>query len=258
MANINEVNPLAEKLEELWKFSSNLIASTRIMRWIGYLLLLLFIFDLFEIFVPPRFTDPEWEFQSLGALVEKVAIPLIAFAFIFQGRQYFRSNWENIALKVLSWASLLLGIVYLLIVPIAVVNAVRIDRANTTLVGEQTTQAVNQVQQVKDVLKNIQTPEQMAEFIGNLDNRGRRPVIGDLKQTKELKSQLSTHLAQTEKNIKSNADKTLSQRRKLLLKSSVKWSVGALLSGSLFVLIWRSTEWARRLKSSVSTFNLKK
>ena len=41
------------------------------------------------------------------------------------------------------------------------------------------------------------------------------------------------------------AEPIRSQDRLSLWKSSVKWNLGALVSGVLFIRIWRGTHWAR-------------
>ncbi len=105
--------------------------SVALLRLAGYGLLLLSLFDYINIFTPPRFTNPVWEFQVMGEMVEKMPVPLIGFAFVFFGKDAYRKDLEEIAIKVLSWLALVLGIMFLLLIPLGVNNTLRIDNFNT-------------------------------------------------------------------------------------------------------------------------------
>lgn len=57
---------------------------------IGYGLLLFFLFDIVDLFFPPRFMNPIWEFQTIGALIERVPLPLIGLVLVFYGEKNYR------------------------------------------------------------------------------------------------------------------------------------------------------------------------
>lgn len=78
------------------------------LRWVGYGLLLLALFDTIEVLTPPQFTNPAWEFQTIGALVERVPVPLLGLVLvffwgIFQSQPIRRNFPENLVV-VLSFA----------------------------------------------------------------------------------------------------------------------------------------------------------
>lgn len=54
-----------------------------LLRFIGYGLLILTLFDVIYIIVPPLFMNPAWELQTLGTLVEHTPVPLIGIGLIF-------------------------------------------------------------------------------------------------------------------------------------------------------------------------------
>ncbi|NJM68571.1 MAG: hypothetical protein HC851_24365 [Acaryochloris sp. RU_4_1] len=45
--------------------------------------------------------------------------------------------------------------------------------------------------------------------------------------------------------LQTQAQSTTSSQRIDLLKRSVKWNLGALVSGALFIYLWRGTGWSR-------------
>jgi hypothetical protein len=52
-------------------------------------------------------------------------------------------------------------------------------------------------------------------------------------------------MGKAETTIKSQAAATQKNQRLALLKRSVKWNLGALISGVLFIILWQGTSWAR-------------
>ena len=103
-----------------------------------------------------------------------------------------------------------------------------------------------QLQQVEEAIERAKTPAEIETLISRLDRQGRSPEIQDSQQLEEVKKQLSDSIAQGKEKILEQAESTRSSKRLGLWKSSVKWNLGALVSGVLFIKIWRGTRWARR------------
>lgn len=235
---------LDKKVDKLGNFSLNMLRSIALWRLVGYVLLFLFALDLAEIMIPPRFFNPQWEFQVLGQIVERVPIPFLAFILIFYGGKYLRKTWEYVFLSVASWLTLLIGIFFILAVPLGIVNTIRIDKQTQTEITEGTNQRLEVLQQVESRLKDVQNTEQMQALIAQL-NRGNAPVIENEEQLQQAQSNLKQFVETTRNQLNSRATALKKQRRRSLLKSSVKWNIGALVSGILFVMTWNLTKWAR-------------
>ena len=92
---LGQIANLNQSISENSRFVFGIINSLPIIRWVGYGLLILALFDVIEMFIPARFMNPNWEFQTIGALVERVAVPLIGFAFVFLAGLNERSNIET-------------------------------------------------------------------------------------------------------------------------------------------------------------------
>ena len=241
----SDINQLTESVKELRRFSLSQLRSIALWRLIGYFLLVLALFDLVEKLVPLRLMNPAWEFQTLGVLVERVPIPLLGLVLAFYGERNWRSRWELPLLKFLSWLALLLGVAFLLLVPVGISNTVRIERQNSQRLTAQVDQQMTRIQQVEDVLERAKTPAEMEALISRLDRQGRSPNIKDSQQLEQVKEQLSDSIAKGEERMIEQAEATRSSQRLGLWKSSVKWNLGALVSGVLFIGIWRGTRWAR-------------
>lgn len=221
---------------------SNEERSTSLFRVVGYSLLVLALFDVIDILVPPQFMSPVWEFQAIGKLVERVPVPLLGLVLVLYGEANFRRSWEKLILKFLSRAALLAGILFLLLIPLSIANSLRLKDATDFQINTQVTQQKAQFQQVKQQLSTA-TAKDIGDVIARLNREGRPPAS---KNPQEVKSQLLSEIAQAETAIQTKADAERTNRQLALVKSVVKWNLGSLVSGIALIWIWRSTYWARR------------
>ena len=239
-------NQLTQSIEDLWEFSFSQWQLMNLWRLSGYVLLLLSLFDLVEKLIPLQLMNPVWEFQTLGEIVERVPLPLLGLVLVFYGENYRRVRGEIYLLKFLSWLALFLGVAFWLLIPLGVSNTIRIERQNQEQIVAQVDQSTTQIQQVEEAIERAKTPVEMEALISRLDRQGRSPNIQDSQQLEEVKKQLSDSIAQGEEKMLEQAEATRSNKRITLWKSSVKWNLGALVAGVLFLRIWRGTRWARR------------
>ncbi|MBE9049454.1 hypothetical protein IQ243_03360 [Nostocales cyanobacterium LEGE 11386] len=227
------------KLNKSVKSIESSLELIQLLRLVGYGLLLLAFFDLVEMFIPPNFMNPAWEFQTMGQLVEKVAVPLIGLVFVFSGKRDKRGVWETRFVALLSYLTLLVGLLFILTIPWGIVNTIRLHNTNVNQVNTQSTQQVSQIEQVENQLKQA-TPTEIENFLTsqNRSLEGRNP--------QEIKDQILSELAQSKQRIKTQTAATKASGRLRLFKSSVKWNLGALVSAALFISLWKGTVWARR------------
>jgi hypothetical protein len=234
-SNSDRFTPL---LQELQAFAFSQQGSMNILRSLGYGLLLLAFFDIVEMFIPPNFMNPAWEFQTFGALVERVPVPLIGLVLVFFGELNSRSKWEFPLLKLLSWLTLLFALLFFLLIPLGVGNTFRLNNQSAAQISTLSKQQLSQAEQVEKQL-NQATPQQIDNFI---KSQGRS--LGG-KNPEELKTQVLSKVSQAKQQIKTQAEATQSSRGLSLIKSSVKWNLGALVASGLFISIWKGTRWAR-------------
>ncbi|MBW4591468.1 MAG: HpsJ family protein [Brasilonema angustatum HA4187-MV1] len=225
-------------VQELQDFAFSQQGSMTIVRSLGYGLLLLALFDIIEMFIPPNFMNPVWEFQTMGMLVEKVPVPLIGLVLVFFGELHSRTKLEIPILKFLSWLTLLFGILFFLLIPLGLTSTIRLNSQNAAQVQTVSTQKISQADQLEQQV-NKASPEQIDKF---LKSQGRQT---DGKNPQQLKEQLLSQVSQAKQQIKTQAEATQSLRGLSLIKTSVKWNLGAVVAGTLFISIWKGTRWAR-------------
>jgi hypothetical protein len=234
-SNSDKFNPV---VQEIQNFAISQQGSMGIIRVLGYGLLLLALFDIVEMFVPPNFMNPAWEFQTIGSLVERVPVPLIGLVLVFFGELHSRNKLEFPILKFLSWLTLLLGILFFLLIPLGLMNTMRLNTQNVAQIRNVSNQQVSQAEQLEQQVSKA-SPEQISNFF---KSQGRSL---DGKNPQDLKNQLLSDVSKAKKQIKTQAEATQSLRGLTLIKTSAKWNLGALVAGTLFISIWKGTRWAR-------------
>jgi hypothetical protein len=214
--------------------------SVNLFRWTGYGLLLLAVIDVVEILFPPRLMNPTWEFQTAGRIIDIIPVPLLALVFVFFGEGRLREKLERIPLKLLSWAALLWGIVLFAMIPLIINNAFRIEGRSKSQVRTQLNEQLSRAQQLEDQLSSAAT--------GDLENYLKR--MGRAREgvsVEQSRAQLIDDLAKARRSIQAQAQETLAGQQLALEKNLYKWTVQALISGALFVYVWKTTSWARRM-----------
>lgn len=215
--------------------------SSFLLRLTGYGLLLLVLFDFIDILFPAKFMDPVWEFQTLGAIVERVPIPLLGLALVFYGEVKFRAKWELTVLNLLSLASLVAGIIFLLLIPLGLSDTLRIHTLNNDQLNIQTNQQLSQLQQIDKQLDKANKSD-LEILLARFNSQLNSP---DIKDPQELKSRLLAEVDKSKNTVKLQAEDTKRNQNLELLKSFLRWDIGALISGILFIRIWQATRWAR-------------
>jgi hypothetical protein len=236
----------SDNFENIQELDFSFRQAVSILRFLGYALLLFTLFDLADTLTPLQFMNPNWEFQTIGALVEKVVVPLMGFVLIFTGAMTERSQWEIKTLKIFSWLALVVGLIYCLMLPLGIVNTIRINEINKTQVTSQLDKQTAQIKQVQTQLSGISNEQQLKELLGALEKGGIAitPKPGESVET--VKKDLKAFMTGAEERLNNQAKEALSKQSFDLIKRSVKWNIGALIAGVWFIGIWRMTDWARR------------
>ncbi|MEZ2227860.1 HpsJ family protein [Microcoleus sp.] len=211
------------------------------LRWIGYGLLILSLLDTIAVLIPANFGNRVWELQTIGAVVERVPVPLLAMTLIFFGEGYDRRSLEDIFLKFLSWICLLLALVFLLMLPLGIFGTIYVNNQNNKQITNQANQQLAQLQQVEERL-NKGTPEDLKNLGTELNRLG---VAADTQNPQELKTKILSRITPAKERLQAQSAVVQSNQRLGLFKNAIKWLLGALISSVLFFMLWRGTDWAR-------------
>lgn len=207
-----------------------------LFRVVGYGLLLLTLFDVVSAIIPPQFSNPGWQFQTAGGFVERSAVPLIGFILVFFDGQDARKKRELLVLRLLSWIALLTGVFYLALVIVFFITPPTLNDLAQKQVNAQFEPRIAQAKQIQAQLKTLQPAQIEAAMKANR-------IAGDPQAFKAAQEQ---NAVTTEKNLTLQSTLTSSGQRLALIKNAVKWALGALVTGVLFIRIWAGTAWARQ------------
>lgn len=209
-----------------------------LFRLVGYGLLVLTIFDIVSAFVPPQFSNPGWFFETAGGFVERSAVPLIGLVMAFYGNQEGRKKRELLVLNGLSWISLLAGAFYLGLLVICFVTPMGLNDRMQSQINSQFEPKIAQVKQLQAQVEKA-TPEQLSTLMKNAKG-------SNITDPQVFKAKLLQDATTMEKNLSAQSDITKGGQKTALLKNTVKWGLGALVSAVLFLRIWAATSWARQ------------
>ena len=208
-----------------------------LFRVVGYGLLILTLFDVISALVPLQLSNPGWQFQTAGGFVERSAVPLIGLLLVFYEEREARKKRELLVLKLLSWVALLAGVFYFALVIVLFITPPTLNKNSEDQVKAQLAPRIAQAQQIQAQLAKAQ-PSQIEALMKS----GNVPVGTD---PQVFKSKLAQDAATAEKNFTTQASVTNGAQRLALYKNAVKWGLGSLVTGVLFIRIWAGTAWAR-------------
>jgi hypothetical protein len=218
--------------------------TANMLRFAGYGLLLLALANFGEALIPPRFgQDPAWELGTLAKLAGSSPVPIIGMVLVFYGESTARSPLGKTILKILSWLSLLLGIVYIVMTLIGISAAIRINNDNNNQASAVATQQLTQFNNAKENLKNTddENLKKAAEFIER-----RSPNIKLNKENAtELRTQLAAEIAKGENDARRELEDRKARAFRQLIKQAAKSYFEALVSAVIFIGLWNQTKWTR-------------
>jgi len=219
------------------------VFSSGILRLVGYGLLVMAMVDITFLLIPPQLMNPQWEFQTIGAIVERIPVTLLGIVFVYYGERSDRAPIETLILKILSWLSLVAAIFLLLVIPLNISNSFRIYHQQIAPVNAQFVGQKDTIQKIKD---NLKVADSKAEISSVLQQQTKQAVdIPDSVNTEKLKTDILKNLQSNQDNLTNQANLFKSQKRSSLIKQCLKWNLGAIIASILFFLIWKSTGWAR-------------
>jgi len=219
------------------------VFSSGILRLVGYGLLVMAMVDISFLLIPPQLMNPEWEFQTIGAIIERIPVTLLGIVFVFYGERSDRAPIEALTLKILSWLSLAAAIFLLLVIPLNISNSFRIYHQQISPVNAQFVGQKDTIQSIKNKLKVADSKKAISQILQQQTNQA--VDIPDSVNTEKLKTDILNNLQSNQDNLTNQANLFKSQKRSRLIKQCFKWNLGGLVASILFFLIWKSTGWAR-------------
>jgi len=229
----NELFPLQSAVND---FNTKL---TRNQKWyntvfclIGYCLLGFALFDIINLFIPPRFLNAAWELEMVRSLVERVPVPLLGMGLVLLGEK------NQARRKTLSIVSLIAGVMFLLLVPLGINDSLRISQQKVGEINNQASLQLTQLAQARNQVERATTDQDIKDILTTLNLK----VISDKVNTPEqIKSNLLIRIQEVENTVKLKANKTTQNLKLAIIKNAVKLIMQAMIAGVVFLLLGRKS-----------------
>lgn len=178
----------------------NTILSSQILKIVGIVMIVSSIIDYIILFTPPNFASRAWQITTTNQIVGQGMIPLLGLVLFFTGCWILESSGmaerrEGIGkIKIgMVILSIILGLIFLLIVPLHGSNVMREKAEAFEQINQQIGQAENlktQVEQRKKQLKEIVKDEKMLNAtIGQMEEAIKKGQVPE-NQMAGIKNQL--------------------------------------------------------------------
>ncbi|MDJ0569642.1 MAG: HpsJ family protein, partial [Pleurocapsa sp. MO_192.B19] len=168
------------------------VFSSGILRLVGYGLLVMAVVDILFLLIPPQLMNPLWEFQTMGAIVERIPVTLLGIVLVYYGERSDRAPIEILILKGLSWLSMVAAILLLLMIPLNISNSYRIYHQQNATVNAQFVSQKDAIQQFKEQLNAANSKDEIGAILQQQAQQ--QVIIPDSVNTQKLKADILTNL----------------------------------------------------------------
>lgn len=221
-----------------------------LLRLLGYILLIFSLVDYLSILIPPQLTNPVWEFQTMGQMVDHVWPILLGLTFIFLYNKGSLIKPREIAiLKFLSWTALIIGIFYLLMLPLGINNSLTLYKNINNQFVNQQGQQQEQLQKVNERLNATNSPQELNNLSRILNIPPNQN--GSSQSPQELKTKISQQIEKVAQNSTTTANAIKREQIKNLVKNAVRINLGTIIAGVCLITMWNMTRWIRIIDKNI-------
>lgn len=217
-----------------------------IANWLGYILLFVSTIDYILILYPPQLTNPAWELQAFTRMVDNAWFLMLALILVFIPTRNSIRRYELNFLSLLRWSMLVGGAVFILLIPLGVINTQRINQNVTVQIGRQESVRQEQLDNLQNAIEtqNIAPRQgrQLAEALG----------VEVSPSDPSFKEALIQRIQEQKQELRQRVAIAKGDRFRQLLRQAVRTHIGALLIGSFLVRLWWESRWVKEVKDQAS------
>jgi septal ring factor EnvC (AmiA/AmiB activator) len=234
------------------KATNSLLSAPLILRLVGCILILSSLLDYVVLLIPFNYQDKAWLVGTLTQLVDRGVLPLLGLALLFTG--YWLEGGEQRPSPFTSlrfWAlalSTLLGVVFLVTMPLALVNYNRASEDQVQEIDKQAKEAEGklaaQVQQSQDQLSALlnnkpaldqqlkQLDEQLKQIDAAIASGQVKPdQLPEIQKRKKELEEVKANPSKLGDKVKEARDQTLTKIREEKDTKTNQIKTGALKTG---------------------------
>lgn len=211
---------------------------------VGYGLLVLFALDMAQVFAAYRPFRPEEDQTLILQVIERIAVPLVAYVLIFWSEPGAANRFEMRVRKLLSMASLGFVLVCASLAVMAVHSGLRLSAQAGAAVEREERERTAGLERLAGDLP-LMSPEHVQITYRELVRRGAGVPQKNLSP-EEMRQKIIIAVPQALETSRAAAAQAAAQARRLQFLVSAKYCIGGLISAVLFLFVWEATASARR------------
>ena len=219
------------------------ILTISIIRIVGYGLLMMAVVDFMNLLIPLQLMNPDWELQTIGAVIERIPVTFLGIVFVFYEDTNYRTPIEKILLKVISWSCLVFAILLILAIPLNINNAFRIYNTYNARINYQIVPRLEVIQDFQTQIESANSQENIAKIIQQ--QSAKKVEFPESLDINNFKKNIARNLQKESDSLQNKAQDNRSKKRQQLLRKVIKYNLGALIAVFLLIFVWKNTFWAR-------------
>ena len=210
--------------------------------WLGYTITLVSTIDYIVILYPLQLTNTSWEFQIINRVVNNAWFFLLGLILIFIPSRAKISRFELSFLKPLRWAIFLGGVLFILAIPLTLLNGQRLHERQTAQLSQQ---QGNQQEQL-NTIKNALEEQSISSF--QLEQLRERLNIETVPESSTIEQTLIAKIEERKQQLRAEINNQKQASFRQLFGQAVRNSLASLFIGAFLIRLWWESRWLNRLK----------
>ena len=212
-----------------------------LLNWLGYILVMISAVDYFFILYPPQLTNTTWEFQAVAQMISNAWFMILGLILIYLPNRVQIRGIEIFFLKGLRWLILTAGIIFILLLPLTIVNANRLYQDAVEQIDQQQVAQQEQLDEINTALEAGNLPYFQQQRLRNQWN------IETIPPSSSLEVVLIETLQQRKEELKEQAQSQKENRFRQFFRQGGRNSLAGLLIGAFLIRLWWMSRWLKHL-----------
>ncbi|MGE9293592.1 MAG: HpsJ-like protein, cyanoexosortase A-associated [Puniceicoccales bacterium] len=204
---------------------------------VGAALVIYSIFQYAYIIYPVQAGNFDWEFRVINALVDNAFTPILGIALFLFGSTIEMPLWRLIGSRILTWLSIVLALSFILLIPLAVNDGLRLGRVMSSQMATAENVSRTQLDKVRKALDSATTMQELEvlttvlNLTPSMEQRDKQMPSDSFVARREW---LWETIRSNQKRILENAKDVYTANRITLRKDVTKATFGCAFMGTVF------------------------
>lgn len=213
-----------------------------LLSWLGYVLLFGSALDYLIILYPLQLTNPSWELQTFTQMVNNAWALLLAILLIFLPKRASISRLELQFLSLIRWGLFLGGVLFILLIPLGILNTQRIRETRVAELNRQQTVRTEELNNLQQAIESGQLSRVQLRRIATAFNLQATP------NETPLRERLLEKVAEQKQQLRENITTRKNSRSRQLLGQAVRINSQALFIGAFLLRAWWEVRWLKKIQ----------